>query len=129
LATAGLFVLVGSFWLTLGLLDRFSQPADPDADLIKVTQATYGRNCQGYVPQLQRTFVVKAGNVTDAVSASCSVRHGLCTYVVDVNRLGDPAPGCSKDMTVEWRCGSDQSPHTDHLNAEANTQTAYLRCP
>jgi hypothetical protein len=125
---AGLFALAVSFWLTLRLVDIVTASTEPDADLIKVTQATYGLSCQS-APWSRQTSQVKLGNVTDAISASCSGTHKLCAYVVDVNRLGDPAPGCGKDLTVEWRCGANKEPHRYHLDPEANTQTAYLGCP
>src|SRR3982074_2869826 len=44
--TAGTAVLLGSFWLTLEILDYWAAPEDPNADLIAVTEATYGMNCR-----------------------------------------------------------------------------------
>ena len=126
--TGGL-VLVGSFWLTLPIVDHLSGPTDPDADLIKITQASYGLNCRNSASGARQTFQGQAGNATDAAVASCSGTRKLCAYLVDVRRLGDPAPGCGKDLTVEWRCGSDQAPRAFHLAAEANGQTVYIACP
>lgn len=121
----GAMVLLGSFWATLKLL----RPADPDADLITITQATYGLNCRGFVMPGRLPAFVKPGNVTDAISASCSGQHELCTYLIDATRIGDPAPGCSKSMTIEWRCGKTTEPHVYQVAPEAHTQTAYIGCP
>jgi hypothetical protein len=126
--SAGLAV-AGSFWLTLQVIDRLASPTDPDADLIKITQASYGLNCQNSAPWVRQTYQVKAGNVTDAVAASCSGTRKVCSYAVDVGRLGDPAPGCGKDLSIEWRCGTDKEPRRYHLDPEANSQTAYIGCP
>lgn len=64
------------------------------AGLINVISGTYGASC---VPVF--------GNATRSVADACG-GHQSCRYVVDVNRLGDPAQGCGKDFKVEWRCAS-----------------------
>jgi hypothetical protein len=125
--TAGLAVLAGSFWITLKILDYWA-PTDPDADLIVVTEATYGMNCLGSVGRSGQVNDVKAGNVTAAVAESCAGARETCSFVVDVNRIGDPAPGCGKDLSVLWRCGADETIHRAYVAVEANTQRARLAC-
>jgi hypothetical protein len=126
--TAGLAVLAGSFWATLKILDYWATPADPNADLIVVSEATYGMNCRNPATRSGPLNDVKAGNVTAAVAGNCAGARGTCSFVVDVNRLGDPAPGCGKDLSVFWRCGADETVHRAYVAGEANTQTARLVC-
>ncbi len=125
---AGLAVLAGSFWITLQILDYWA-PADPDADLIRVTEATYGMNCRGTAARSGQVSDVKAGNATVAIAEGCAGARKMCSFVVDVRRLGDPAPGCGKDLSVFWRCGADESIRRAYVAAEANAQMARLACP
>ena len=66
-----------------------NRPADPD---IIITSATYGANCGA--PE---------GNATEHIQHKCR-RGSVCTYVIHVNFLGDPAPKCPKNFVVEYRC-------------------------
>jgi hypothetical protein len=65
-----------------------------DPFTVEVKQATYGANCKALV-----------GNMTDLVAKTCN-RLSACSFAVDVNVIGDPAPGCGKDFTVQYRCGT-----------------------
>ena len=123
---AGLAVLLTSFWGTLKIMDYWAASADPDADLIVVTEATYGMSCQGSAPPGNW---VKAGNVTAPIAINCTGTRKTCSFVVDVNRIGDPAPGCGKDLTINWRCGAQETVHRFHIAAEAHFQRALLACP
>jgi hypothetical protein len=127
--TSGAAVLLGSFWLTLEILDYWTAPDDPDADLIAVTEATYGMNCRGGVARSGQPNEVKAGNATAAVAESCLGTSKTCTFVVDVNRIGDPAPDCGKDLSIAWRCGAQPTVHRIYVAAEAHGQRISLRCP
>ena len=127
--TAGTAVLLGSFWLTLEILDYWATPEDPNADLIAVTEATYGMNCRGPVAGSGRVNDVKAGNATAAVAESCAGTRKICTFVADVNRMGDPAPGCGKDLSIGWRCGAEETVHRTYVAGEAHAQRIWLRCP
>jgi len=59
---------------------------------IEVLIATYGASCKA-----------RPGNATNALRKACAGKE-RCEYVLDVNRLVDPAPGCEKDFVVAWRC-------------------------
>jgi hypothetical protein len=61
---------------------------------IYVVAATYGAN-----------LGLPRGNVTGHLARICNARQS-CTYRVDVNVLGDPAPGRAKDFLAEWQCAS-----------------------
>jgi hypothetical protein len=60
---------------------------------IHVLAATYGGNC--HAPH---------GNATARLAAACNGKPS-CTYKVDVEVLGDPAPLCAKEFLAEWSCG------------------------
>jgi hypothetical protein len=61
--------------------------------VISVTSATYGASCKA-----------PKGNVTKFLQTACDGKSS-CQYSVDYKTIGDPAPGCSKDFSVEWTCG------------------------
>ena len=84
-------------------------------DLV-VRSATYGANCGA-----------QAANVSENVKEACN-GAGVCDYKVDVNTLGDPAPGCGKDFSVEYACGANSAARTAHLSGEANGKTVKLTC-
>jgi hypothetical protein len=128
---AGLAVVLASFWITLGMLTEEPVSADPEARRIEIAEATYGMSCQqsGAAPG----DAVKAGNATAAISESCKEDYdeatGRCSFMIDVKRIGDPAPGCAKDFSVGWRCGKDPALHRRHIAAEANARSISLVCP
>jgi len=124
-----LVVLGASFFVTLKLLDYWSAPLDPNADVIEVVEATYGKNCEAFTPPAGYPNLVKPGNATTAVAQVCNKTKGSCRYLVDLVKSSDPAPGCGKDFTVSWRCGADPTAHLSHLAGEANKKTAALICP
>ena len=85
---------------------------------INIVEANYGANCGA-----------KAGNATESVNNNCFGKDS-CEYTVDVNKLGDPAPGCGKEFEVEWKCGRDAKVQKLTLPAEAGIKSkANLTCP
>jgi hypothetical protein len=126
---AALTVVVASFWLTLKILDYSTTPDDPNADLIEVAEATYGMNCQGSVAPSGQVSQVKAGNATAAIAKMCTGARENCAFVVDVSQIGDPAPGCGKDLSISWRCRSDETIQRRHVAAEAHSKSISLACP
>src|SRR3979490_574865 len=85
-AGGGLGIVLASSFGTLGVMDYWSNTTNPtDGErLIKIEEATYGANCgKG----------VKLGNATLPVAKSCDGRVS-CNFLVSVEELGDPAPGC-----------------------------------
>jgi peptidoglycan/LPS O-acetylase OafA/YrhL len=84
---------------------------------IHVTQATYGRNCGA-----------PDGNATEAVASACNLKK-QCSYVVDVSKLGDAAPNCGKDFSVNFTCGKEPTSHKLALPGEAGLRSiASLAC-
>jgi len=61
---------------------------------LSIMSASYGENC-GVAP----------GNVTVALRRACN-GHETCDYIVDVDKIGDPAPSCAKSFSVEYQCAS-----------------------
>lgn len=90
-------------------------PPPPPLRGIQVLSATYGGNVG-----------VRPGNATRAISESCNGRRA-CNYVVDVSRLGDPAPGRMKDFRVTYSC-SDRTRQEAFAPAEANGRLVQLQC-
>lgn len=86
------------------------------SDDIRVVSATYGPNCK-----------VRRGNVTAHVADFCDNR-AVCEYRIDVERLGDPAPGCPKEFFAEYRCGSFGDIRSELVSAEANGKILRLQC-
>jgi hypothetical protein len=78
----------------------------PQPNVITVKAATYGASCK------QGT-----GNVTKFLQDACN-GHDRCDYAVRYQTIGDPAPGCAKDFSVEWSC-SDGTGGSASAPAEA----------
>lgn len=85
-------------------------------DDIRVVSATYGPNCN-----------VPRGNVTSRIADFCDDR-AVCEYRVDVAVLGDPAPGCAKELFAEYRCGRFGGLRSEVVPAEANGKILRLQC-
>ncbi len=126
--TGGLAVVAGSFWITLKVLGYSSMALDPNAAVIHVIEATYGKNCQNFVPRSGRANLVKPGNATAAVAQACDTAKASCMFAVYGNKLGDPADGCVKDFTASWRCGADPTVHEVYLPVSLTGTTALVTC-
>jgi peptidoglycan/LPS O-acetylase OafA/YrhL len=96
-------------------------PADTAATVLNgvhILSATYGGNCRA-----------PRGNATRALSRSCNGKNN-CAYVVDVNLLGDPAPGCGKDFVVDYQCAPVDGQLSKTLPGEAGLKSRLdLSCP
>jgi hypothetical protein len=129
----GLAVLACSFWLTLQVIDDGTQPPrstlPPSAVEIHITEATYGLNCRGFAVPAGQINRVKVGNATQIALELCGKAKGSCSVLVDVNRMGDPAPGCRKDFSLQWRCGDVQKILEAYIPDEANGNSATATCP
>jgi hypothetical protein len=85
---------------------------------IHVISATYGKNCGA-----------TSGNVTDDVATICQGQVE-CSYLVSVERVGDPAGNCAKDLVVEYECLPGGERATAESPAEAaSAPPLALRCP
>lgn len=94
-----------------------SAPANAEAIAIKVVSGTYGRNCNA-----------KAGNATVQVAKACD-GHSSCDFVIDTATLEDPAPNCSKDFAVEWKCGNGNAVYSAALSAlSGKNDKLHLNC-
>jgi peptidoglycan/LPS O-acetylase OafA/YrhL len=94
-----------------------SVAVDPSASVangVRVRSATYGASCG-----------VRRGNTTTTLRKACDGKDS-CNYVVDVDVLGDPAPGCSKDFVVDYECAPDATRLAKNLPAEAGLGSPLL---
>ena len=72
---------------------------------------------------------VKAGNATPMISETCDKALETCEFFADLGRLQDPAPGCDKDLAVQWRCGRAEKVNSVRIAARADGKFVSLRCP
>jgi len=128
MVTASLGVVAISFFATLHLVDYLLAPADPNASVIHVVEATYGLSCKDFTPPPGHPNLVKVGNATEALARECDTTRTSCLYKVDDAKLGDPATNCGKDFSASWRCGGDPEIHTFYLAAEAAGRSVFLSC-
>jgi len=93
---------------------------------IKIVSATYGDNILQNKETCKKSKVT-LGNATTFVEDQCG---GLmsCKYLVDVNKLKDPAEGCKKNFVISYTCDTDPAVHTETVRPEADTHTANIRC-
>lgn len=97
------------------LVSAFCLGAAHAAQGIHIDSATYGQNCG-----------TQYGNATWSVRQECEGRW-QCGYQISVNKIGDPAYGCSKDFRVEYTCPNGYR-QTAYAYPEANTQSVFLSC-
>ena len=83
---------------------------------VNVLTAWYGQSCGA-----------AHANVTAHVKANCDGKQ-TCEYGVDVNALGDAAPGCLKNFIVLYACQGQPSVRLSQLPAEASGKTISLSC-
>jgi hypothetical protein len=112
-----LCVVALSFWITLRVIDylkgNYGEPYE-----IHIIEASYGLNCHA-----------STGNATKGVSSECAGKRATCSYLIDVGKLGDPSPGCSKDFLVKWQCGSRSRIRQASAQPEAHGSTLDVSCP
>ncbi len=83
--------------------------------------ATYGGNCNP-------TLYNNAGPTMKRWCGAFSTNVFGCSFPVGSDKLGDPAPGCKKDMRVYWTCPNGDA-HTSYLGGEAAGESLLLNCP
>ena len=94
---------------------------------IDVIAATYGSNCRNFRPKPPFSNTFRNGNATQVIRGLC-FHQTKCDVLLDVATLGDPANGCGKDFSVEYRCGGRGPPVTIEVPAEADGKTIVLDC-
>ena len=83
---------------------------------INVLTAWYGQSCS-----------TQHGNVTAHVKSRCDGR-GSCDYPVSADVLGDPAPGCAKNIVVMYACQGQTEVRLAQLPAEAHGRALRFSC-
>ena len=94
---------------------------------IDVTAATYGGSCRDFTPEPPFSNTFRVGNATQFVRQRC-LGKAKCDILVDVGTLGDPANGCGKDFSVQYRCREGGLPVTIEVPPEADGKTIVLDC-
>jgi hypothetical protein len=103
---------------------RSSRPPD---GTIHVAEATYGERCQNYTPKYPAYNWVSRGNATAILREECAGKV-QCLFSFEMQKIGDPASGCSKDFSVAYRCRQDDPLRTVSLPPEADGKTVSLDC-
>lgn len=67
----------------------------PPIGTIHVIDASWAANCGA-----------PKGNATQWVKSACAGRRE-CNFVFDWRLLGNPAPTCNKQFSIEWTCSAD----------------------
>ncbi len=99
----------------------------PKTSIIEVFDATYGESCKNVSPPAPALNIFKRGNATDTVKQLCAGKD-TCSFQVNVNRIGDPVPGCAKDFQITYSCRSNSTPTSQTVKAEAHGQTVVIDC-
>lgn len=122
LIAVGIILLVALLGLLASRTISFGTPDDvtddPQQFLITVS-ATWGDNCNDYIKNNNdnprrddknniisgQIPLVKKDNVLRRVATMCDTR-AACAFPVNQDILGpDPAPGCTKALVIDYRCG------------------------
>jgi hypothetical protein len=128
---AALAVLFAAFWITLWFtedLNPWAVPPRTQNSAIEIVEATYGMNCLAFKPNPGLVNAVKAGNATRTISEVCDKALDTCEFFADLGQLPDPAPGCDKDLSVSWRCGTAEKIRSVRIAARADGKLVSLRC-
>jgi len=133
--TGLLGVTLVSFWIALRIFDYWdrsttdsARPVPSAPNIIHITEATYGLNCRGFTVAPGQVNRVKEGNATAPIARLCESAIEDCSFIADVRELGDPAPGCPKDLSIAWRCSRDDEPHRLHVAEEAHSKRVKIMC-
>jgi peptidoglycan/LPS O-acetylase OafA/YrhL len=94
---------------------------------IEVVSASYGLSCKDFKVPASAKNTVAEGNVTKILKRACDMSD-QCEFLVDAQRIGDPAQGCGKDFSVEYRCTTSQSLRSVYHPGEAHGKRVTLSC-
>jgi hypothetical protein len=102
----------------------------PEDGMLDIVAATYGENCRSHTPRYPDFNDVERGNATGTLREECAGKSH-CGIHWEAQRVGDPAHGCEKDLTITYRCRSGPaSPvRTVVVPAEASGKSVDLDCP
>ncbi len=123
-AIAAILLWIGALFAVHWLAPPSSNP-----NLIRIDEATYGENCENFVPSPGNINRVKRGNATVLAFQACNNTDVFCPVYVDHVRFGDPAVGCNKDFSISWRCGNDIEIRHLHIADESIQHLVWLSCP
>ena len=127
-----LFLIIGIvsawvLWVVNADIRYFLMQGKAKPNTIYVVEATYGANCIRNSPPSGNT--VKIGNATRFASQYCDNTDVFCPVPLEPTKLGNPASGCVKDFSINWRCGLNPALHHYYLAPEAISQVIWISCP
>jgi hypothetical protein len=102
LALAGLTAIGFAGWVW----SLESSIETPLSGTIDVTGASWGENCGA-----------PKENALQWVRSACSGKRE-CHFVFDWRLLGNPAPPCTKQFSIEWKCSADGPAHKALFRSE-----------
>ncbi len=94
---------------------------------IEVIKASYGANCVGFRVPAPFANLAAEGNATRPARQSCDGRQS-CDLEISLQRFTDPANGCGKEFSVEYRCAPNSSTRLVVAAAEALGKHVQLNC-
>jgi hypothetical protein len=94
---------------------------------IEVLSASYGLSCKDFTVPAGAKNTVAEGNVTNILKRACDMSDE-CEFLVDAQRIGDPAQGCGKDFSVEYSCANSPAPRSIYVSGEAHENRVTLSC-
>jgi hypothetical protein len=100
--------------LTLAAVACASVAAGPNE--VNVLTAWYGQSCG-----------TAHGNVTSHVKSSCDGKQS-CNYAVNLQVVGDSAPGCRKNFIVLYACTGHSDARLAQLPGEASGSSVAISC-
>ena len=104
------------------LKNAFKNSNNPSKGIIFI-EATYGSNCVK-----NKLFEDFKGNITNYLNDNYQGKKKI-HFKVDVNKLGDPAPGRAKDMTITWRYAEDHKMKSYNLYIPAEAHGRHVEIP
>jgi hypothetical protein len=99
-----------------GLVALAASAAHAGPNEVNVLTAWYGQSCG-----------TAHGNVTSHVKASCDGKQA-CNYAVNLQVVGDSAPGCRKNFIVLYACSGRTDARLAQQPGEASGSTVAISC-
>jgi hypothetical protein len=139
LFVAAVGIVLVSFFAALTIFNYFDIPKlggrTGSSNNITIIEASYGLSCVGQpvLPGYKNT--VRRGNVTDVIAALCVAKNYTCSFILGegnlIARIGDPAPGCGKNLEIKWKCGEMRSINSISVPSQGleNKSAVNISCP
>jgi hypothetical protein len=116
---AGLF----AWWTASEIANAWNAPP------LEIVSATYRENCLDFSPKAPAKNSIREGNVTSSVKKVCEENaNRWCAIPLDKMDWEDPAPGCEKNFSVNYRCQLNESRRTVIVDALGARKSLQIDC-